>query len=424
DRSALERVASTVLADSSWNSGKLAPLVVDAVLSLPSADRLDLKNFSVERALGGSVEDSFFVRGVAMPHELADPTGPRSVNGARIALVRGEINERKPERGKADTKILISEVGGISSLGEARYRFLTSLAQNVTQSGANVLFIEKGIDPIAIEYLSRRGILVVRRFVVEGFERLAAVTGARTVYDVSALSSADLGFAETVETRMINGKEWLFVEGCRNPKAATFIVRGDNDTIMHSTARVVLRSLKTVKEAQRSRTLVYGGGAWEMSLARRARNLSTRCEGRQQLAIDVFADALEAIPLTLAQNAGMDGLSTMADLVARHAGGEFRVGIDSRARRLADMGLLGVLDPFSVKRQVLLTAFGVGAMLIRIDNMILYHELFGEARTMKEMEKYSDPERIEKRRKEYGGMEKLERPRYRPKAKEIRTLHP
>ena len=424
DRQVLERVARTVLADCSWNAQKLAPLVVDAVLTLSSLGQLDLNNFSVERVVGGSVEDSFFLRGVAMPHELADPQGPTSVRDAKIALLQGEINEKKPDSVRADTKIEITEVGGISELRNARYRFLEGLAKNVVSTGANVLFVEKGIDPIATEYLSKRGVLVVRRFVIEPFRRLAAATGGTLVTDIRTLSEGDLGHADLVETRNLNGNEWLFVEGCREPKAATFVVRGGDNTLLHSIARAVQRSVKTVKETQLSRKLVYGGGAWEMSLATKVRSLSTRYSGRQQLAMDVFADALESIPLTLAQNAGMDGLSTMADLRARHAAGEYSVGVDPVRRSLAEMGPLGVLDPFVVKRRVLLTAFGVGAMLTRIDNMIVLEQLFGDERTLKKMEKDTEPEKIEARRREYGGMEKLEGPRYRPRLKDIRTTHP
>ena len=160
-----------------------------------------------------------------------------------------------------------------------------------------------------------------------------------------------------------------------------------------------------------------------MSLVQKLRLLSPRFEGRQQLAIDGFADALEAIPATLAKNAGMDVIATMAALKARHAVGDVRVGIDSRGRKLADMGRMGVLDPFSVKRRVLQTSFGIGAMLIRVDSLILHHQLSGEARIIKEREKHTDPERIEKRRREYGGMERLEGPRS-SRARETRTLHP
>jgi chaperonin GroEL (HSP60 family) len=159
-----------------------------------------------------------------------------------------------------------------------------------------------------------------------------------------------------------------------------------------------------------------------MSLVQKLRRLSSRYEGRQQLAIDGFADALEAIPATLAKNAGMDVIATVAALRASHAAGDARVGIDSRRRKLADMGRLGVLDPFSVKRKILLTAFGVGAMLIRIDSMILQHQLSGEERILKEREKHTDPERIEKRRRDYGGMEKLDWPRWRP-SRETRIVN-
>ena len=423
DRIALTQVARTVLADSnSRNTESLAPLVVEAVLTLSAVGRLDLSNFSVERIVGGLIEDSFFVKGVAMQHELADPAGPQRVRDSRIALLKGEVNEKVPDTWRANTKIILDGEHGIASVREARYRFLTGMAQHVVKSGANVLFIEKGMDPVAIEYLSRRGVMVVRRVIIEALERLAAATGGRLVYDIKALSAQDLGSAEVVESRLVDNREWVFVDGCRNPRAATFVVRAGNETLLHSTARTVERALKTVKEAQLSRSLVYGGGAWEMSLVNKLRRAAVKYEGRQQLAISAFADALEAIPLTLAENAGMDPISTIADLAARHASGDFRAGIDSRGRRLADMGELGVLDPFTVKRRVLLTAFGVGAMLIRIDSVVMQHELYGEARNLKQMEKNTDPERIEARRKEYGGMEKLEGPRLRPTTKGIRTL--
>jgi chaperonin GroEL (HSP60 family) len=423
DRSSLTSVARTVLSEStSQDCEKLAPLIVEAVLSIPAADQIDLGNFSVERVVGGAIGESFFMKGVAMPHELGDPFGPRSIRDARIALVKGEINERKPETWRADTRIQITGAFGISAVRAARYSFLTGLAKNVARSGATVLFIEKGIDPIAIEYLSRRGIMIVRRVVIEGLQRLALATGAQIVYDLQAISSTDLGFAGLVESRTMNNEEWVFVEGCRNPKAATFVVKGENEILLHSTVRLVRRSVKTVREAQRSRRLVYGGGAWEMSLVQKLRRLSSRYEGRQQLAIDGFADALEAIPATLAKNAGMDVIATVAALRASHAAGDARVGIDSRRRKLADMGRLGVLDPFSVKRKILLTAFGVGAMLIRIDSMILQHQLSGEERILKEREKHTDPERIEKRRRDYGGMEKLDWPRWRP-SRETRIVN-
>ena len=422
DRLGLSKVAKTVISDySSVGTEALARLTVDALSTVPATESIDLNNFYVERAEGGAVGDSFLVKGLAMPHELGDPMGPRSAKMARIALLKGEMNEWKPPNWRADTKIEVGASNGILSVLTARTKFLTGLADCVVRSGANVVFIEKGMNPIAIEHLSKHGVMVVRRVVIEGLERLARATGGRIVYDIRSLSRDDLGFAGLVESRMLSNHEWVFVEGCKDPKAVTFVLRRESDTLLNSTSRLVKRSIKAVKEAQMSRQVVYGGGAWEEYLAQRLRVLSLQCDGRQQLAVNLFGEALEEIASTLAENAGMDQIKTIADLRASHANGGHSIGIDSRHRKLADMAKLGVLDPFSVKRRVLLAAFGVGAMLIRIDKMIIQRELFGEEKILKEREKHTDPERMEKRRREYGGMEKLEWPRWRP-SKETRRI--
>jgi chaperonin GroEL (HSP60 family) len=411
DKTALTKVAQSILSDSNYTDTEhIAPLIVEAVMSLSDEETIDLSNFSVEGRIGGMLSESFFVRGIAMPHEVADPLGPKLITDAKIALLKGEINEKKAPSWRAETKVELSSLANMTSLYNARRELLLRSAENVLRSGATVLFVEKGVHPIAIRHLSNKGVMIIRRVVIEGLERISKATGGKVVYDIDALTSADLGYAGLVESRIIGNENWIFVESCENSKAATIVIRGASQTLLHSTIRLVKRSIKTLKAAQRTGKVVIGGGAWEMSMAQQLRNLSKQYEGRQQLAINIFANALEEIPRTLARNAGMDESMTISILRSKHANGNFGAGIDPKSRQIKNMETLGVIDPFSTKQRVLQTAFGVAVMLTRIDFAVVSPELIGEARARKMIEKNAEFERIEKRRKEYGGMEKLDRP--------------
>ena len=220
---------------------------------------------------------------------------------------------------------------------------------------------------------------------------------------VDDLTRQDLGFARLVESRKVHGQDWTFIEGCTDPKAVTLVVRAQSETVVHAVGRLVERGLKATKEAHTSGRVVFGGGAFEESLAHRLRAYASEHEGRQQLAIRLFAEALESIPMTLAKNAGLDALVTLTRLRSIHAAGEISAGVDQASRGVGDMRRLGVLEPFAVKRRVLVTAFGVATLLLRVDSYLYQPRLrTKKERFEKERKKYLDPERVKKMQREHG----------------------
>jgi len=253
---------------------------------------------------------------------------------------------------------------------EEENRMLKAMVDKISEVGANVLICQKGIDDIAQHYLAKIGILAVRRVKESDMTKLAKATGGRISTNLDDLTSKDLGSAEHVEQKKVETDKWVFIEGCRNPRAVTLLLRGGSQRVVDEVDRSLHDALMVVKDVIEKPAVVAGGGAPEEYLASGLKDWADRFEGREQLAIKKFAEALEIIPLTIAENAGMDPIDTMVTLRAKQSQGKKWTGIDARNTRIADMYSLDIIEPVAVKEQIIKSATEAACMILRIDDVI------------------------------------------------------
>jgi chaperonin GroEL (HSP60 family) len=247
---------------------------------------------------------------------------------------------------------------------------LKSMVDRIISSGANVAICQKGIDDVAQHYLAKSNILTVRRVKESDMTKLARATGARNVNNLEDLSSKDLGLADLVEERKVETDKWVFIEGCKHPKAVTILVRGGSQRVVDEAERSLHDALMVTKDVMEKPLIVAGGGSPESFVAGKLRDWSSTLSGREQLAADKFAEALEVIPLALAENAGMDPIDTLTELRSKQAKGSKWSGIDARSAKIVDMSKLDIVEPLSVKEQIIKSATEVASMILRIDDVI------------------------------------------------------
>jgi thermosome len=350
----------------------LAQIVVDAVLMVADQSgtkfEVDKDNIQIEKKDGGEMSDTALLRGIIVDKERLHSSMPRMVENAKIALVDGALEIKKPE---TDTKISIMDPSQIQGFLDQEQDILKGMVEKVKSSGANVLFCQKGIDDIAQYYLAKAGIYAVRRVKKSDIEKLSRATGARIVSRFDDLSAKDLGYSKTVKEEKVSGDQMTFVEGCKNPKAVSIFLRGGTQHVVEETERAIEDAIGAVSSAVEQGAVVYGGGAIEIELAVRLRDYAKKIGGREQLAIELFANALEIIPRTLAESAGMDAIDTLVKLRALHkdSTGLWK-GINVMDGKIDDMKKLKVTEPLKVKKQAIMSATEVAEMLLRIDDLI------------------------------------------------------
>jgi archaeal chaperonin len=249
-------------------------------------------------------------------------------------------------------------------------KMLKSMVDKIMEAGANVVVCQKGIDDIVQHYLSSSAILAVRRVKESDMFKLAKATGAKVVSNLDSLDARDLGSADLVEERRIENDKWVFIEGCKNPKAVTILVRGGSQSVVDEDERSIHDALMVIKDVLERPEIVAGGGATEAYIANELRGWSSNLEGRAQLAVQKFADALDSIPLALAENAGMDSIDTMTELRTKQNKGAKWTGVDVRNTKVTDMFKQDVLEPLVVKEQIIKSATEAASMLLRIDDVI------------------------------------------------------
>ena len=376
-KSELKRILRTTLASKYVSTPdvleKLMDMVIEAAF-IAAEKRPDgtynvkLDMVKVEKKKGGSLLDSMLVRGVVLDKEVVHPAMPRRVEGARIALLDCPLEIEKPD---ITAKINITSPEQIRAFLEEEARILRDMVEKIAGVGANVVICQKGIDDVAQHYLAKKGILAVRRVKRSDMEKLEKATGGRIVTSIRDLSEKDLGYAELVEERRVGNDKMVFVEGCKNPKAATILLRGANDMLLDEVERSINDALHAVRNILRDPKIVPGGGAIEIELAMRLRKWAESIGGREQLAILAFADALEEIPAILAQTAGMDPLQTIMDLRKLHAEGKIAAGVDVINGKISeDMFVLNVVEPAIVKKQVIKSATEAATTILKIDDVI------------------------------------------------------
>ncbi len=329
---------------------------------------IDRDFIKLEKKEGGSIEETTFINGVLIDKEVSHPGMPKSIKNASIALLDVALEIEKTE---TDARIEITSPEQMQSFLAQEEKMLKAMADKIAKSKANVVFVQKGIDDVAQHYLAKAGIMAVRRAKKSDMEKLAKATGARLVTSLDDLTPADLGFAGMVEERKISGEQMVFVEKCKDPKSVTIFVRGGAKQTVDEVERALTDSLGALASTAESGKYVTGGGSTEIDVALKLRDYATDVGGREQLAIQAFADALEVVPKTLADSSGMDAIDTLVQLRSKHKGASGKVyGIDVYTNSIADMEKPGVIEPLKVKLQALSSATEASAAILRIDDMI------------------------------------------------------
>jgi thermosome len=374
DKKTLKLVAMTAMTGKSVGGEKdtLASTAVEAVSSIAekSGEKFvaDIDNVQVEKKHGGSVSDTKLIKGIILDKERVHPRMPKSVKDAKIALVDSAIEIKKTE---VEAKIQIRDPMQMQKFLDEEENTLRGMVDKVTKSGATVIMCEKGIDDLAQHYLAKAGLYAVRRVKRSDMEKLAKATGGKIVTNLDDLSQKELGKAAEVEEVKIGDSDMTFITGCRNPKAVSILVRGGTEHVVDEAERALHDALKVVSVAIEDEVIVPGGGATEVELALKLRDYGQSVGGREQLAIEAFAEALEIIPWTLAENAGMDAINVLIELKNAHTkkGGRTH-GVDVMENRVSDMVKAKVLEPLRVKRQAIESATEVASMVLRIDDVI------------------------------------------------------
>ncbi len=374
DEEILKKIAMTSMTSKITDSReKLAKMVVDAIKMVAEEYDgkivIDIDQIKIEKKQGGSMEDTELIRGIVIDKERVHPQMPKRVENAKIALINSALEVKETE---TDAKINITSPEQLQAFIEQEEMMLKEMVEKIKASGANVVFVQKGIDDLAQHYLAKAGILAVRRVKKSDMEKLARATGAKIVTRVEDLSAEDLGEAELVEERKISGESMIFVEGCKNPKAVTILVRGGAEHVVDEAERALRDAIGAVASAIESGKVVAGGGAPEMELAIKLREYAQTVGGKEQLAIEAFADALEVIPRTLAETAGMDPIDTVVRLRSKHAkekDGKY-YGVDVFAADIANMKEKNVLEPVKVKKQAIMSASEAARLILKIDDII------------------------------------------------------
>ena len=373
NKSELIKVAKTSMQTKlvSRESDELAEIVVNAALQVSelndSGYLVDIDDVKVEKKAGGSLGDTRLIKGIVLDKEVVHGGMPKRIEKAKIALVNSALEIEKTE---FDAKINISSPDQMKMFLEEENKMLKSMVDKIISSGANVTICQKGIDDVAQHYLAKSNILAVRRVKESDMTKLARATGARTVNNLEDLSSKDLGSADLVEERKVETDKWVFIEGCKHPKAVTILIRGGSQRVVDEADRSIHDALMVTKDVMEKPLIVAGGGSPESFVAGKLRDWSSTLSGREQLAADKFAESLEVIPLALAENAGMDPIDTLTELRSKQAKGSKWSGIDARSGKIVDMSKLDIVEPLSVKEQIIKSATEVASMILRIDDVI------------------------------------------------------
>lgn len=375
DRKELRQIALTTMTGKSAETEvNLADLCVDAVMQVVeeqgTAITIDKDHIKVEKKEGGLLKDSELIKGVVIDKEVVHSGMPKKVENAKIALVDAALEIKETE---TDAEISINDPSQLQAFIEKEESMLKDMVEKVKKSGATVLFTQKGIDDLAQHFLAKAGILAVRRIKKSDMDQLARATGASIITRLDDLSKEDLGYAKIVQEKKIANEAMVFVEGCKNPKAVTLFLRGGSEHIIDEIERAVNDAIGTISAAIKDGRIVTGGGSVEMELSVQLRDYAKKIGGREQLAIEAFADALEIFPRTLAETAGMDPIDSLVELRARHSDSKADskyLGVNVFKSKITDMRKEQVIEPLKVKYQAINSASEVAEMILRIDDII------------------------------------------------------
>jgi thermosome len=381
DRDTLIKVAMTAMTGKGTEKARqpLAELIVDAVKQVEEDGEVEIDHIKIEKKDGAIVEESTLVQGVIIDKERVHPGMPKKIENAKIALLNCPIEVKETE---VDAEIRITDPAQMQAFIEQEEQMIKDMVSSIVDTGAQVAFAQKGIDDLAQHYLAKAGVMAVRRVKKSDIEKLAKATGAKVVTNIDDLSAADLGEAGLVSEKKVSGDDMIYVEDCKEPKAVTLMVRGSTKHVVDEIERAVDDAIGVVAATVEDGKVVAGGGAPEIELSKQLRDYSDSISGREQLAVAAFAEALEIVPKTLAENAGLDSIDCLVDLRAAHES-SFYMGLDVFEGKVADMYKAGVIEPHRVKKQAIQSASEAAEMILRIDDVIASS---GSGREMEGME--------------------------------------
>ena len=374
DDDLLKLIAQTAMISKQVNNSKeyFSNMVVDAVKTVVDKDKdgkyfVDLKNIQTVKKAGAKMEESYIVKGLIIDKEPVQPSMPKLVEGAKIALIDAPFEVKKTE---IDAKIQITDPNQLSQFIAEEEKMLKDMVMKVKASGANVVFCQKGIDDLAQHFFAKEGIYACRRVKKSDMERLGRSTGANIINKIAEIDPSDLGYAETVELKKIEDEEMTFITGVKEPKTVSVLVRGGTNHVADEVERSLVDAWSVVKVAIEDGMMVTGGGSTAMEIAMQLRDYAQTIGGREQIAIEAFASAMESIPSTLAENAGLDPINIVIEMRKQHKEGKVYAGLNPYTGKVEDMKALNVIEPYRIGKQAINSATDAAVMILRIDDVI------------------------------------------------------
>ncbi len=373
DTQELKTIALTAMTGKGIESSKdeLAEISIKAINYIAHQEEgktvINPDDIQIEKKQGGSIADTELIKGIVVDKEIAHSAMPKEVKNAKIALINAALEVKSTE---TDAKISISDPEKMQAFADQESKMLKNLAEKVKDSGANVVFCQKGIDDLVQYYLAKNGILAVRRIKESDMEKLSKATGARIVSNVKEISEDDLGEAGLVHEKKIGEDKMVFVRECKEPKAVSIIIRGGTEHVVDEAKRAMDDAVLGIASTLELSSFIYGGGAIEIGVAKKLRDYASSIGGKEQLAINAFAESLEIIPRTLAESAGKDAIELLVTARSRHETGNNEYGINVSEGKVDDMEKLGVVEPTKIKVQAISSAAEVAEMILRIDDII------------------------------------------------------
>lgn len=365
----LKKIAITAMTGKGAESSKeiLGKIAVEAAKQVIQAKKMDLDNIKVQKKIGGSIEGSSLIQGLVIDKEIVHSGMPLSVKDAKVLLLNSAIEVRSPD---TDTKIQITDPSQLQAFIDQEESMLKEMVSKIKKSGASFVFCQKGIDDVAQHFLYKEGIAASRRVKKSDMDALVKATGGKVVTNLDELDPKDLGFAGVIEQERVGDENMVFVKDCRNPKSVTVLLRGATNHVVDEIHRAIVDALGDISACLKDGRVVAGAGASEIELSRNLRKFADSLSGREQLAVLAFAEAVEVIPRTLAENAGLDPIDVITELKASHDKGSKWAGIDVFSGKTVDAWKKGVLEPLKIKTQAVSSASEVAEMILRIDDVI------------------------------------------------------
>jgi len=369
----LKNIAITAMTGKGAETAKenLGDICVKAVKQVMDKENdkitIDAENIKLEKKVGAGIEDTELIQGIVLDKERVHSGMPQLVKNAKILLVDSAVEVKSTE---TDAKIQITDPSQMQAFIDQEEKILREMVEKIAKSGANVIFCQKGIDDIAQHFLAKKGIYATRRVKKSDMEKLARATGATIITNLDDITLSDLGKAGIVQEKKIGDEQMTYVEECKNPKAVTILVRGGTEHVVDEVKRALDDAIGDLAAALTTGKVVGGAGSTEVELSRNLRHFANSLSGREQLAVQAFADSVEIIPKTLAENAGLDSINILTELKAMHDKGKKWAGIDVFSGKVVDSWKANVIEPLKIKTQAVKSASEAAIMILRIDDVI------------------------------------------------------